>query len=468
MIRRATLLTLAGLFGLIHPSSTAAEVENFWPLYVVDRDPVEGRPQAFSSLGPLFSIKDTDSMRIISLRPFWTSFHPVAENRFQGHLVYPFVNWQSGDGGQSGHVLNLLRYRRQPSTEMTFFQAFPFLFIKDVPEPEDSYYAFWPLGGYLRNRFWRDEIRFVAWPLYLQTRKNDEVRTHIPYPFVQMLDGPRSRGFGLWPFYGHFERKGDYENTWAVWPFFYHLRNKLDEPVPYERLGILPFYARETGAGLQSETYAWPFFGYTRESDPRAEYSETRYFWPFLVQGRGEEKMVNRWMPVYTHETRPGYGKKWYLWPLLQREQWTQPGLERHRTSLLYFLYWDEQQVFAGTRARQSFLWPLYGYWNDGFDRRQLQFFDPLTVFFPSNRKVRENWTPLFALYRYDRRAENTRHSFLWDLFIWESDPRGWQSFHAGPLFEWVGESHWEILKGLIGSRRTEDGSWNLTLFWQQ
>ena len=236
--------------------------------------------------------------------------------------------------------------------------------------------------------------------------------------------------------------------------------------MPYRRFGVLPFYSRETAAGLKSETFAWPFFGYTRETVPRPVYSENRYFWPLLVQGRGEERHVNRWMPLYTDERKPGYRKNWYLWPILETEHFEQPGLTRERTSLLYFIYRDEQQHFADTTARLTFLWPLFGYWNDGYDRRQLQVLDPLSVFFPSNQKVRENWTPLFALYRLDERSGNARHSLLWDLVVWEKDESGMKAFYAGPLFEWVEGSHWELLKGLIGSRREGDGK-RFTSFWR-
>jgi hypothetical protein len=91
---------------------------------------------------------------------------------------------------------------------------------------------------------------------------------------------------------------------------------------------------------------------------------------------------------------------------------------------------------------------------------------DPLSVFFPSNQKVKENWTPLFAVYRFDEKAGNARHSILWDFVVWEKDEEGLKAFYAGPLFEWVEGSHWQILKGLLGSRRDE-GESHVTSFWR-
>jgi len=447
-------------------SSIQAEETNFWPFIVQQEDSAVGRFDQWNSLGPFFAGTERGSSRILSFRPFWTRFNHTDRGTRSQHFLYPFVNWTDYGDSQFGHVLNLVQYRRVEARDETFFQVFPFLFSRQTDDPDASYFALWPIGGVLKNRFWRDRITFAAWPLFVQTEREDETWTHTPYPFIQTLRGPHSSGFGLWPFYGHFERENDYAHTWALWPFIYHYRDNLDSAVPYVRFGVLPFYHRETGEGLRSESYIWPFFGYTREWEPRPEYRETRYFWPLLVQGRGEERTINRWMPVFTHETRPGYRKNWYLWPMLQREVFMQPGLRRERDSLFYFIYRDERQYFSGTRARLTFLWPLFAYWNDGYDRTQLRVLDPLTVFFPSNEQVRENWTPLFSLYTYDERDENTRHSLLWDLMVWEKDTGGTRYFAFGPLFEFDRGSHWSVLKGLVERRRTE-GEARLSFFWR-
>lgn len=460
---------MRGLFGLLLFGSLlnlqAAE-SNFWPLLVEREDSPVGRPDQTGSLGPLFSLTEQPGERILSIRPLWTTFADPDTGHRSSHLLYPFANWFDRETTKSGHVLNIIQYRRNHANGGTFFQFFPFVFSDQTGDPETSYFALWPLAGELKDRFWRDRIQFAFWPLWVRTEKGDETRLHVPWPFIQTLRGPHSRGFGLWPLYGRFERDNDYVHTWALWPLHYHYRDDLDKEVPYVRFGVLPFYHRETAAGLRSETFVWPFFGYTREWEPRVLYAENRYFWPFLVQGRGEERHVNRWMPVYTHETRPGHEKNWYLWPFLKTVNLTAEGFREERTSLLYFLYRDKRQHFADATTRLATLWPLAGYWDDGRGRRQLQVLDPFTAFFPSNRKVKENWSPLFALYRYDEREDNGRHSLLWDLLVFEKDETGPRALYLGPLFEWVQGSHWDVLKGLVGSR-PEDGSGGLHFFWR-
>jgi hypothetical protein len=463
-----TLRRCAGLALIVLLSTGHAAETNFWPAYVRRAEPVSAQPDQITGLGPVFSKKESSTRKILSIRPFYTSFHDLESGDYSAHVLYPLVNWKR-EGDRKATQAVLLRESRakeRDPDDLVNFQLFPVLFIRDTPDPEASYFAVFPVGGELKDRFWRDRISFALWPLYVRTEKGDETRIHVPYPFVQTLHGPNSSGFGLWPIYGHFERDNDYERTWALWPLFYNLRDDLDKEVPYERFGVLPFYHRETGDGLKSETFIWPFFGYTREQEPRVVYSENRYLWPLFVQGRGEEKHVNRWMPFYTHESRPGREKNWYLWPFLNTETRVAEGVRTERDTFLYFLFRDERRIHADTTERLTTVWPLASAWDDGRGRKQVQFLDPFTVFFPSNRKVKENWSPLFALYRYDESAGSARHSLLWDMLVYERDlSAGARSFYLGPVFEWVQGSHWEFLKGLAGSSRP-GGNGGLRLMW--
>jgi len=459
---------LIGLLCCFLLSPSMGEELNFWPAYVGQKDSPIGRADHIGSIGPIFSITDTEDTHIFSIRPLFNSFLDKETGDRSRHFIYPLVNWADRDNTRYGSATALLQYHHNDELDETFFQLFPIIFSQKTPRPEDSYLAIWPIGGVMKNRLGKDRASFVAWPLYVRTERGDETRYHFPYPFLSYLKGPRSRGFGIWPLFGKFERDNDYLHTWALWPFHYHLRDDLDKDVPYVRFAVLPFYQHESGAGLESHTFLWPFFGYTRETDPRPVYSENRYFWPFLVQGRGEEQYKNRWFPVYSHERKPGKEKHWYLWPLLRKDRITsQPGLLREKTSFLYFVFRDDKQTFNNTTARLTFLWPLFGYWNDGNGRSQLQALDPLGTFFPNNKKVKENWSPLFAVYRYDNVLGNRRHSILWDLLVWEHDASGFNSIYVGPVFEWVKGSHWDLLKGLIGSEKNEDKR-KMRYFWRR
>ena len=183
-------------------------------------------------------------------------------------------------------------------------------------------------------------------------------------------------------------------------------------------MGFLPFFVRNTGPGYRNDDILWPLFGHTERTGAKA-YEETRYLWPLLVQGQGNEKTVQRWAPFYTHSINRGYEKTWYLWPLLRNAQWSEAGVTRDRTQLLYFIFWSETQRRVNsnaTPAQLTHLWPLLSEWEDGAGRSQWQMPSQLEVFFPGNEKVRQVWSPLFALVRHQQTAlGEERTSVLWD-----------------------------------------------------
>ncbi|MEJ1974214.1 MAG: hypothetical protein WDM96_17675 [Lacunisphaera sp.] len=81
---------------------------------------------------------------------------------------------------------------------------------------------------------------------------------------------------------------------------------------------------------------------------------------------------------------------------------------------------------------------------------------------------MRQLWTPLFALYQYDRQPDTTvRHSFLWNAITYRRSPDA-QEFHLGPLFDSERDAtrqRWSIGCGLLGFRRAPGGGWRPFLF---
>ena len=197
------------------------------------------------------------------------------------------------------------------------------------------------------------------------------------------------------------------------------------------------FYSKDTGPGYIRENYAWPFFGYTHRTAPY-QYDEQRYFWPLLVQGRGDERLVNRWAPFYTHSNIKGFDKTWLLWPLYRHQRWSADGVAQQKHQFLFFLYWSLEQKSltnpAATPAHKTHLWPLFSAWDNGAGRRQVQALSPLEVFLPGNEPVRQLWSPLFAVYRYERSNDDARHSLFWNAVTYRHSPAATE-FHLGPLF---------------------------------
>lgn len=459
-------LAFAGLLAL---APLAGAEENLWPLY--------GRHEAArtieeQAIGPLLFFQDGPDGSHGGMRPLYLS--STTDEGRDRTLLYPFFTWRERADFRSFSFFQLINHRVDAPGEATVderFDVWPFWFSRASGDPATSYRALFPLAGTIKHRFGRDRIDFTAFPLHARTEKAGRAVTHTPWPFVRRTTGAGHEGFELWPLYGRVAREGDYSRRFWLWPLGYHSARNLAAAEPDVKLGLLPFYTRDTGPGYISENYAWPFFGYSDRVQPY-RYHETRWLWPFLVQGRGADRVVNRWAPFYSHSIVKGSEKTWLLWPLLRHQAWEADGLAQDKTQLLFFLYWSLEQSSpdrpAAPTAHKRHLWPLFSSWDNGAGHRQVQALSPFEVFFPRNDTIRRLWTPLFALYRYERQPDASEsHAWLWRAVTWRRSGAG-RELHLGPIASFTaagGQRRYALGRGLVGVRRSPDGRWRPFLF---
>jgi len=464
---------------------TRAEERNAWPL-AVQRINTAGQSPSTTALGPLFFEKTLpDGGRATGFRPFFLERTDATGRLVEATSLYPLYAYRADAEAYSWTVFNVInRSGAQPGAAPALrasnaekIAVWPFYFSRQTGDPATSYRGLLPIAGEMKDYLGYDRIAWTVFPLYTAVDKRGARTTLTPWPILRVTRGAET-GFALWPLFGWRDRPGETQRRFALWPLIWNhtLQPSPDAPagaVPTRQIGVLPLYSREQNADFVNENFIWPFFGRTRRSAPY-RYEENRYLWPFLVQGRGDDRIVNRWGPFYTRSVIKGYDKTWIGWPLWQQARWQSDGLAHTRTQLLYFLYASvEQRSLSNPNAAPAekvHLWPLLSAWDNGAGRRQYQFPSPLEVFFPGNDLVRQTWTPLFALYRYDERAPGeARTSLLWDGVTWETSAREARTeFHLGPLLSV--QSHAAahriaLLNGVIGIRRNS-GERMWRLFW--
>jgi hypothetical protein len=473
------IITLAGCVLILGiGGARASEEVNLWPVSVRWDRATQEPGEEWQAVGPLL-FRSTGPMKssYTGLRPLYLHHTDERGTYEETSVLYPLFSYRRDQQVSHWTVFNLINHTRplnsdSPGAQAHTFDIWPVYFSRDTGTPETSYHALFPIAGTILSRFGNDRLQWLVWPLFMQTEKAGVVTTSTPWPFIKRSTGNGHEGFAIWPLFGRAEKPGEYRQQFYLWPLIYKYESRLSAPVPSVQLGFLPFYTREQRAGAISENFVWPFFGYTKQETP-VVYNEKRYFWPLLVQGRGEQRYVNRWAPLYTHSNRKGIDKKWYLWPLLRTEQWTADGLVQNKDQFVWFFYWSLHQRSVTNpqldAAYKTHLWPLLSVWDNGAGRRQAQFPSPLAVFFPTNEKIRQLYTPLFALYRYDQKApDDVRHALLWNAISWHRTPEK-REFHLGPVFSTERDSssaRIAIGNGLIGMRRNgANQKWRLFLF---
>lgn len=455
--------------------------DNFWPVLVTRPAPA-GDSAARQAVGPLgFFSPRPDGGVDAGLRPLWLARRDAAGDLEAWHFAYPLLSYRRRSYGESWSFFNLINRdvvthanRADPEAQTDTFAIWPVYFSRQTGSPESSYRALFPIAGSLPAKFGFDRFTWGLFPLYGRFEKNGVTTTTAPWPFLKVLDGEGNRGVELWPLAGHRAKAGVYREQFLLWPFLQRRDDHLDDPTrTSHQAHFLPFYAVDRRPGYVSETFGWPFFGYVDRTAPY-RYHATHYFWPLWVQGRGDQRHVNRWAPFYTHSNMRGYDKTWVAWPLWRQADWRADGLDQSRRQLLYVLYHHTEQRSPTNPdlapARKLHVWPLLSYWDNGAGRRQAQALSPFEVFMPNNDVVRQLWSPLFAIYRFEQsRPGDVRHSLLWDGITYErSKSRESGAFHLGPLLSVTTNENAQrisLLGGLLGIKRTPgEHTWRLEL----
>lgn len=483
---RFTALLTASIAGVLAAAGIAAASaraeENVAPFWVGQTDESDVIT-SWQAVGPLIFRKSTaDGGAVAGVRPLAAWWMAPDGTVRETNVLYPLFTYRTDGEAYRWSVFQLInrsgdraerRRELAPAQRYDAFDAWPFWFSRRTGEPESSYSALFPIGGRIKNRLGYDQISFVLFPLYAQVKKRGTFTTSAPWPFVRVTRGAET-GFALWPVFGWREKSGVFEQHFYLWPLGWsnELRLPADSPAGAgirRETGFLPFFTRETSPGFVNASYLWPFFGYTDRTGPVA-YHETRYFWPFLVQGHGDQKHVSRFGPFYTHSVKQGVEKTWVLWPFYREKRWDEPRIHQTQRQLLYFLYRSTTQQSRGNPqaapAGKTTVWPLFSHWDNGAGREQFQFPSVLDVFFPDNERVRASWAPLFALYRFDQAAPGTaRQEWLWGLISSRRAP-GEREFHLGPLLSIHrhGEgSRVALGNGLVAwQREPADGRWRV------
>lgn len=464
-MRRQIILLQLGLLLLLSPLRVCAgegKLLTFWPL-VDYRHDTQLDYSSVNVLGPFLSYERKGEEREFRLRPLYSHAADPAEEIGYSEYLYPLATRKTEPGLTFFQGLHLLNYdfgsREKGSGNE--FSLFPFLFYGRTEE-RGNYFAFFPLGGKIYEKFGRDEIRFALFPAYAQTKKKGTTITNILWPVFARVSGENESGLKVWPLFGSAEKKGVYRKRFYLWPIFFRYDLGLDTANPQHRRTVFPLFVGEESAQVSSRTFLWPFFSY--REDRRRDYEEWNFPWPLFQIAHGGYRDSTRFLPLYANERAGSFHKRWYLWPLYKVEETRTELLERRRDRVLYFLYSNVEETVheeGSARRKQVDLWPLFTYrrLNGVSHFHTLSLLEP---FFPGNRGIERNWSPLWRLYqrKWDTHG-NEVSSLLWNLYWKERRPDA-LALEVFPLFRYrqqdEGPLDWQLLKGLFRYRSDAEG----------
>ena len=454
----AAILVVAGLsFTAGSGRLTAAELEagplvHEFPLTFEDGQRAE-------AVGPMFYYESSKAFEQWAFTPFLTYRRDRFIDGEEVDIVYPFVTYDRFGEEYKWRFFLMTSFSggRKQDDQSRRFTLFPIVFSQWTRGESMDYFAIFPLGGTIRERLNRDEIRFLLFPLYSRTRKGDMVTDNYLFPIFHRREGQGLRGWQFWPLAGH-ETKvpgvatngwGDVElvpghrKTFVLWPL--HFRHDLELGTTNEvRFRVwLPIHVRQRSPARDSTSWLWPFFTYTE--DRAGQYREWDMPWPLVVFARGEGKQVDRVWPFYSRARNRTMQSDFYLWPIYKYNRSHSAVHDRERMRLLFFLYSRTSLCYleTGEKDLRWDLWPLFSRWRDADGRERLQVLSLLEPLLPRNEAIERNYSTVWSLWRSERDAARGRasQSLFWNMYRRDVMPgaRNWSAlfglvrYEAGP-----------------------------------
>ena len=437
-----------------------------WPFY--DSYFSQDGTRTTNAAGPVFhDTRRADGYTRTAVRPFYvyTSnpsqfeedrlfFYPLARQRERERPGWPGrketrfhllpVAWWNDVSFAPGH------------RELDYF-FFPLVFGGESTI-EGSHFAVAPFGGNLKGVFGNDEVRFVMFPLYVETRRQGRVTYYMPFPIVRWGYGPGYRTYGVLPLFSRTEvwREAKDEITggtknvpvadrWTVlWPIFRYDRDRMDRKYPRESVMVYPLFGYTSTAVTKNISalflYNYPLFSYTRADLTNTTIIDA--FWPVFRYAKGDNFTQYRLWPLWDYSTsKTAAGSSTainVLWPLFWYYEDQLPEYTETRYTIFPIFFANFKRYLPepdGTVRTKDLIriWPLAKY-RKGLDDTVT--FEMLSIFPFDDDKFDATWGPYFKFFSVTAGPNETRVQALFRLFNYEQDPHH-IDLSVAPLFHW-------------------------------
>jgi hypothetical protein len=413
------------------------------------------------ALGPLYYQENSDETHLWAAPPIFSYLRNDEVDFERFDFAWKGITYSRFGDEYRFQILQLFSFAgagTQSETNVSRFSLFPIYFQQRSPIPEKNYTAVLPIYGTIKQRFFRDEIHFLMFPLYGQSRKRDVVTDNYLFPVFHLRHGDGLEGWQFWPLYGtetksvttktnawgDTETAAGHRKNFVLWPLFFDQHLGLGTPAESRQVASIPFYSRLRSPLRDSTSYLFPI-GLTITDDREKKYHEVGAPWPLIVFAHGEGKTCRRVFPFFSQAHNASHTSDWYLWPVYKYNRLDAPPLLRERTRLALFLYSDTRARHGetGQTMRQIDLWPLFTSRREYDGRRRVQCLSLIEPILPNNSGVERNLSPLWSIWRAESNpATGARsQSFLWNLYRRDATPDskkcsllfGLFQYHSGP-----------------------------------
>jgi hypothetical protein len=417
---------------------------------------------SYRVLHPFIAGEIKPGKRVFVLRPIFShEDEGPGSTRWTFRALWPLITIKRDDDAHRVRIWPVVWERKRSKAGGTVydkdFWVLPFIWSGSDTE-EGKYFALWPFGGMIKGAFGKRYIRFVLWPLWVETKDKHYHSWNYPWPILGHWKGPDQRGWRFWPFFGTNQRDGKFKRVFFLWPLGHYWKTGLDTDAPSTVAAFLPFFAMADNKHMRYVSVLWPFFA--RKHNKQKGFVEWHAPWPFFSRTTGKGIRGLKIFPFYEHRFAPEVSTRSFGAKLFVRKiEWRGSRKTTRTSSCLFFQRikdeWIETQVggkiersapprdrrmaylnaerkgrdlrSAGRKPRppepgtlksrsNTLFWPIFRHKRSA---KGEVFFTILEPWFARDREIWErHYAPFFTLYRYERFADGSkRERALFNLY---------------------------------------------------
>lgn len=410
-------------------------------------------------LGPfLESAVATNNVRIWAARPLYSGYGQPEARRTVRDILWPagYAVRIEDQLSWGFLVARYLDYDVEDPRSRYRLWVLP-VYFQGRGKEGDFYMAVFPLGGKIKDILWKDEVRFLLYPLTAYGRINEVETRDVLWPVFSWTWGKGIERFRVFPFYGRIRHRDDYEKGFILWPFWSWARYHYPGSSGGGYL-LFPLWGHIKLEDQESWSFLLPFFRFSRGERLNITYCP----WPFIQAASGEKQMLYLW-PLWGHKKAYGRDTTFFLWPIFQSQRVERRSETTRRFTARPVLTVERVSAPGDEPGRTNVVrryckvWPLISYERDGdASRWRLLELWPLRYSGP----VERSWAPLWTFFTDVRLGDARDTELLWGLYRSRRRGDAMRSVSVFPLFSVSRDRRdgdrraWSLLHGLVGYRR--------------
>ncbi len=411
----ATIILACG--GCAH---TGARHLNVWPLVYYSED-AQQETKTLSILTPIIYYHKGKEGREFSVRPVFSMIRDDSSDSTVIDILYPLIKYKKNGIDEKFRVFPIIKDETAdvfPNKTRTAHDYFPLFWGRS--EEGKSYGGLFPVYGTVKDRFGKDDIFFLLWPVYSRTVEDSMISHTVLWPVFKKTTGDEGGGMQVFPLWGHEEITGKSYRTFYLFPLVTLQGKYLDTDTPMRDTIIIPFYVSRRTPNSRSTSYLWPFFTISTSED--TNYRKINAPWPLVSFAKSDTLSLIQFAPFYRKRVRSEKDSldvsSYILYPIYSWGRFTSPSETEETYRFMLIDKYVRTTYSDGSDELQVYFFPLY-------DRRKLKTGEDSTVlFYPlplHDDGFKRNYLPLFEIFRHEISADGAdRLTILHHLLIRE------------------------------------------------